>query len=88
MPWQSLHRRFLIDSSIRSHTMKTRRLEYFDKQSFQLGLIVNLSTTELFRPECVQLECRGDNWVLGGQMHVGDGVGDHVVRSVRGQQMV
>lgn len=87
MQCQCLHVRFLIGSPVRPHTMTNIRLESLDKQSFQLGLIVYLFTTEHFRPECVRVDHRGDTSALDERMNVGDGDGDHFIRCVFGEHM-
>lgn len=45
-PWQCFYRKCLIRSLIRWHITRNKRLESFDKRSFQLRLAVCLFTTE------------------------------------------
>lgn len=68
--------------------MTSRRLEPFDKQSFQLGLILHLSKAERFRLECGRVDRGGDMWALGKRVNVGDVLRDHVIRCVCDQQMI
>lgn len=57
-----LHGRFYISSSIRPHFLPDRRPESLDKEAFQLGLAIHLSTAEHLFLERIEVESGGYTW--------------------------
>lgn len=59
--------------------MTNKQLRFFNKKAFHLGLILQLSTTDQFRPEVVQVDFLCDTWAQSDLMGDRDGVGDYVI---------
>lgn len=67
--------------------MTDRRLDFFDKQIFQTGIILHLSATWHLCPECIEVDSCGKFWALDNGVNFGGALRDHVVYCLCNQQM-